>query len=271
MPSPLPAIDVEHFRAFGFVVLRGALDAEALAAELDRALAVGSTAARGTGVARVEYVPMMVAGTPQSLFLLDRFEAAAALLLDGPVVPIRAKGVRYHGSTAWHADSSDAIVRSLGFAAYLEPLDASTGALRVVPGSHRADFGAAVRDFLAGGAGTTIDSLPGVSIVTRPGDVIVFDEHLVHASAGGSVRRQWRVDYAAEPRSAADEAALRSYLARIFPPDWDGGYDVDRFPSYGSEWLASGRPAVERLRRLGAYELASVQEEYARSRLTPRR
>jgi hypothetical protein len=80
------------------------------------------------------------------------------------------------------------------------------------------------------------------------------------------VRRQWRADFLGEAATPHEEAALRAYVARVFPPDWDGGYDVDQFPSYGPDWLASPRPAVETLRRLGAYELASAQESFARSR-----
>ena len=88
------ARDIAHFRAFGFVVLRGALDADKLGAEVDLALEAAADAPLATGVARTQYVPMMVASTPYSVSLLDRFEVLAAALLGGPVVPLRAKGVR---------------------------------------------------------------------------------------------------------------------------------------------------------------------------------
>src|SRR5207253_3073850 len=87
--------------------------------------------------------------------LVDAFEGAAAALFEAPAVALRAKGVRYHGSTSWHSDSSDAEVASIGFAAYLEPLDGGSGALRVVPGSHRPDYGAAVLAYGARSAHST--------------------------------------------------------------------------------------------------------------------
>jgi hypothetical protein len=208
---------------------------------------------------------MMVAETPHSLALLDRLQGAAEALVGEPVIPVRAKGTRYFGSTGWHTDSTDAAVASVGFAAYLEPLGAGSGALRVVPGSHRPELGAAVARYLDLAAPAAVDALPATALETEPGDVIAFDEHLYHASAGGGVRRQWRVDYLRDPRSPAEEAAVRAFLGRIFPPDWDGGYDVDRFPSFGPGWLGSGRAAVERLRKLGAYELASAQEGFTRA------
>src|SRR4051794_5395188 len=127
--------EIMHFQAFGFVVFRNAFDAIPLRAELNEALTSGCAQPTGTGVAEVQYLPMMSPRTPHSLSLLDRFETAAATLLGGPVLPVRAKGMRYFGSTSWHTDSSHPIA-SVGFAAYLEPLDAENGALRVLPGSH---------------------------------------------------------------------------------------------------------------------------------------
>jgi hypothetical protein len=260
------AIDVEHFRTFGFVVLRNVVYAAALSTEVDRAVGPNPTAPLETGVARTQYAPMMAASTPYSLSLLDRFQATAATLLGDRAIPLRAKGTRYFGSTVWHADSLDAVVASVGFAAYLEPLRADNGAVRVIPGSHRAEVRADVLRYVAAHrADMALESLPAVAIATQPGDVIAFDEHLVHASTGGTVRRQWRVDYFRDPASPAEEAAVRAYLARVFPPDWDGGYDVALFPSYGPDWLDSSRAAVERLRELGAYELASAQESFSRA------
>jgi hypothetical protein len=262
-------VDLAHFRIFGFVVLRRAFEPSPLQEEVDRAMrdGVGSFhAGVGGGEVKGHYAPMMTARTKFSLSLLDLFEPQAALLLGGPVLPVRAKGVRYVGGTPWHTDSRHAVA-SVGFAAYLDPLDAESGALCVLPGSHRPDFGEATLTYLTSpGASATVSRLPGYAIASEPGDVIAFDEHLFHGSAGGKSRRQWRVDYVRNPVGSSQEDSVRSYFANIFPPDWDGGYDVDQYPSYGPDWLASGRPAVARLRELGVYELADAQEAFVRSR-----
>ena len=171
-----------------------------------------------------------------------------------PVLPVRAKGVLYDGDTNWHTDS-DLDVMSIGFLCYLESLQPATGALRVLPASHREPFGASVH-----ARSDTFAPLPGVAIETDPGDAIVFDEHLCHSSVGGRNRRQWRVDYVADPTDADEEAAVRDYFARLFVPGWDGGYDVDRFPTYGSHWRASGRPWLGRLQQLGAHDAAAAEE-----------
>lgn len=263
----LSPADIDHFTTFGFVVLRQALDPRPLAAEVDRALADGCRGEFAGAVAQVSgrYLPMMCEHTPVSLALLDRFMAPAAQLLGRPALPLRAKGVQYFAGASWHRDSEHPIA-SVGFAAYLEPLRADTGALRVLPGSHHPDLGAAVQRLLAARPELAVDELPGVALATEPGDVIAFAEPLFHASLGGRDRRQWRVDYFEDPADAATEAHVRAWYAETFPPDWDGGHDVDRYPTYGPAWMTSGRPCIARLTALGVIDAARTQEAHARAR-----
>ena len=93
-----------------------------------------------------------------------------------------------------------------------------------------------------------------------------MDEHLFHASSGGTIRRQWRVDYLRVPIDADDARHTKTYFENLYRVDWDGGYDVDRYPSYGFAWRNSGRAAVGQLEELGVYDLAAKQEEFTRSR-----
>jgi hypothetical protein len=250
---------VASFRTDGFVVLPQAIDPAPLSAEVDAALQHGLQPDRGriAGAEGVEFhsVVMMNERTPVSLGLVDDLARVAASLLDRPVLPGRAKATRYFGSSGLHADS-ESTVPSLGVVAYLEPLDADTGALRVVPGSHR--------------DGTTPDASAVRALATEPGDLIVFDEHLVHGSSGGAVRRQWRVDFVADPMGPQEEALVRTMFAGLFDPDWDGGDDVDRYPSYGAYWQTLDRPWTERLRELGVYDLAARHAASVRARRNAR-
>jgi Phytanoyl-CoA dioxygenase (PhyH) len=248
--------DITHFATFGFVVLRAAFDARPLSDEVDEALRHGSRSSFASTVARGRYVPMMTERTPVSLSLLDRCAELAAALLSAPVLPVRAKCVQYTGSTAWHADSERSLA-SIGFAAYLEPLGADDGALRVLPGSHCSDFAHALRSYPAL---HDVGALPGFVVATEPGDLIVLDEHLHHASAGGATRRQWRVDYVIDPVDPEQEEKVRSYYADVYALGWDGGYDAEAFPTYGSSWHSSGRACLERLTALGAHAAATAQE-----------
>ena len=255
---------VDAFRTFGFGVLRRFFEPSSLAAEIDRVMADGlGMDVSHSGDIRFQYVPMMTAGTPVSLSLLDRAETVAAALLGGPVLPTRAKGVRYFGDSPWHTDS-DFSLPTVGFLAYLETVGAENGALRVLPGSHHPPLGDAIRAL--GATALAGPSLPDHVVATEPGDMILLDEHLFHASFGGGTRRQWRVDYLNAPVGAEAENRTKSYFASLYAPDWDGGYDVDRYPSYGPDWRNSSRPAVSQLEALGVYELAAAQETFTRSR-----
>ena len=255
--------DIAHFNRFGFVVLRRAFDPQPLSDEVDRSFREGSRAPFAVTVAGGQisgrYLPMMCERTPVSLALLDQFATVATQLLDRQVLPVRAKGVLYDGDTNWHTDSVHDVT-SVGCVCYLESLQAQNGALRVLPISHRDRLGSSVE-----ARSETLATLPGLAIETEPGDAIVFDEHLCHSSNGGSNRRQWRVDFVADPTDANQEAAVRDYFERLYVRGWDGGYDVDLYPTYGSHWRASGRPWLGRLDQLGAHDAAAAEEAALKS------
>jgi hypothetical protein len=255
-PELTPAVGpVGGFHADGFAVLHGAFDPAALSSEVDRALEhgvrAGEDAKQGAGGVEFRSVVMMCERTPVSLALVDELAVLASELLARPVLPGRAKGTRYFGASRLHADS-DSAIPSLGFVAYLEPVGVTSGALRVVPGSHR--------------SGPAAEASPAQALATVPGDLIAFDEHLTHGSAGGAVRRQWRADFVADPAEGAEEAAFRATFERLFDPTWDGGDDIDRYPSYGPYWQALDRPWHARLRGLGVYDLAARHSTAVRAR-----
>jgi hypothetical protein len=241
---------LDQLRDRGFLVLRGAIDPAPISEEVEHALRDAyaahdafETLAQGSGTVTFRYVPMMCERTPVSLGLVDALAVVAAELLGRPVVPGRAKGTRYVGDTGWHRDSAHDIA-SVGVVAYLEPLRAETGALRVVPGSH-------VRreaPLPADGAVT------GEALETEPGDVIVFDEHLIHGSSGGNERRQWRVDFLIDPRDPGEHAAAAAWFDQSIPSERSGqAYDTERYPSYGAYCRTRDRPWTARLGELGAY------------------
>jgi hypothetical protein len=186
--------------------------------------------------------------TPVSVSLADALADTAATALRRDVVPGRAKGTIYEGESALHADS-DLEIPSLGFVAYLEPLRPGQGALEVVPGSH-----------CGSRAGESI------ALETRPGDIVAFDEHLVHGSRGGAHRRQWRVDFIADPHTDHEAQLVRRSFEQLFDPHWDAGYDVDRYPSFGDWWRRTHRDWSSRLDALGVLEMARVYESAMRER-----
>jgi len=201
-----------EWRERGFVVLRGAIDPAPITAEVDRALLdvfLGDTTAavaQRSETSTFQYVPMMCERTPVSLGLLDQCSEMAAELFGRAVLPGRAKGIRYFGDTAWHRDNpDDDAPPSVVFVAYLDSVDASNGALRVQVGSH------VDRDPSRPGASP--GDATSATVDTEPGDIIAFDEHLLHGSTGGVERRQWRV-LPAKGRKHSESFELKRYCYR---------------------------------------------------------
>ena len=70
------------------------------------------------------------------------------------------------------------------FVAYLEPLEAASGALRVLPGSHHLADSALGHLY---SLDVDVPDVPGQVLITEPGDVIAFDPHLVREAAMNAV------------------------------------------------------------------------------------
>ena len=112
----------------------------------------------------------------------------------------------YCGDTPWHSDGPPGkTCISIKIAFYLDPLDAGSGSLRVIPGSHHQDdryarsLGAidyyrAPSDARTGLTEATWSvegqDVPATALKSEPGDILVFHHELKHASFGGDSRRR---------------------------------------------------------------------------------
>jgi hypothetical protein len=271
-----------HFRSFGFVVLPAALDAgeaAALATEADAVVrdATGTNylvEPEGGGITG-HYIPATGPRTPVSVGLLMRFAPVAEELAGVPLVPSVVQHILFFDCASWHTDTGHA-VPSVKVVAYLEPLTADTGALRVLPGSHRLDE-RVLSQVLHGPAFRSEDSwrrairqVPCHVIETVPGDVIVFDEHLWHASFGGRHRHQWSAEFVLDPACPEEELAVRAYLASQFSPDYSLDYDPTHYPYYGPALRSEG-PArwIAQLDRLGALAAADAEQGRLSEAMSP--
>jgi hypothetical protein len=105
-------------------------------------------------------------------------------------------GKYYVGDTRWHSDGS--LSNPVGFvklALYLDPVDAESGALRVIPGSHRTGepYAEMIDEQIRGErfwGGLPGDRIPAVALTSRPGDLVLFNQALKHGAWGGGTRRR---------------------------------------------------------------------------------
>jgi ectoine hydroxylase-related dioxygenase (phytanoyl-CoA dioxygenase family) len=99
---------------------------------------------------------------------------------------------------------------------YLDPLDADTGALRVIPGSHRRGSERWRAHDAAGSVaawGIPGTEVPCVAFPSRPGDAVAMDTNVMHASfGGGKARRMLALQFWTAFRSADQYAELDRHM-----------------------------------------------------------
>lgn len=103
-------------------------------------------------------------------------------------------GNYYSGDTGWHPDGGHPVGLFAKFHIYLDELQRDTGCIRVIPGSHlmgewRERLLATMRN-IPDNLGMGPRDIPCSAVETIPGDVVVFDHNIYHASFGGGPRRR---------------------------------------------------------------------------------
>ncbi|HYF47985.1 MAG TPA: phytanoyl-CoA dioxygenase family protein [Planctomycetota bacterium] len=217
----LTAQQKRYFETFGFLKFPGlfAMEIQALIDEFERVFEANP----GLGINGITKHPCIVPFIDQSAMLsrlLDdpRIDGIASGVLGDDFNYVAGDGDLYGGDTQWHSDGSfQPHLRFIKMAFYLEPLTVATGALRVIPGSHRAGEGfaeaaqavCASRDHL----GIDGSEVPSVALETRPGDLVVFDHRLKHASFGGGTRRRmFTLNLCEHAKTKKQIDVLRTYI-----------------------------------------------------------
>jgi ectoine hydroxylase-related dioxygenase (phytanoyl-CoA dioxygenase family) len=149
-------------------------------------------------------------GTARSALaqFIDQDERLCALLDDPRILEIASgllgedfnysgsDGNFYVGDTNWHSDGWRRNgIRYIKMAFYLDPVDANSGCLRVIPGScHTEDrYAQALQAQIRQSQelwGIDGRAVPAVALATKPGDLILFNHNLKHAAFGGGSRRR---------------------------------------------------------------------------------
>ncbi len=155
------------------------------------------------GTARSCIVPFIDQHPVLSALIDDpRVNGIFSSLLGDDFVYLGSDGNFYVDDTRWHSDTDwsgkmrgapPRIYYKMAF--YLDPLTRESGALRVIPGSHR--WGDAYAESLESqirksGENWGVEGweVPAVALETRPGDIVVFNQNTKHSAWGGGDRRR---------------------------------------------------------------------------------
>jgi hypothetical protein len=171
------------------VILRNLFDAAELSLLSDDFQAAARRAERFTPFDGTKRHAIVAMGddTPFIASLLEdsRFLDAAERMFGNDVFGVLADVNRYVGDTYWHPDTCNINQFGVKFAYYLQPVRADSGALRVLPGSHKNPWHDEVRELRARGVLSEIEQAPAFVCEADPGDVVAFDLRTWHASWGG--------------------------------------------------------------------------------------
>jgi hypothetical protein len=225
----LTAQQITHFETFGFLLLRQAFtreemeaitrEAEVLWQEDLQHQPAGTRALHPTPF--VEKSPLL-AQLPED----DRIYLAIEQLLGPGFVWGGSEGSRLIFSEAdtheWHSDRAGQIdlqYTRIKIMIYLQEMKKQTGALRVIPGSHRPPLNRNLLALQPQQQGTSFKAfgvagpdLPCFALEVQPGDVVVFNHYLYHGVYGKQDERRYiAMKFAAEPRSEEQIEALRAH------------------------------------------------------------
>ena len=148
------------------------------------------------GTARSCIVPFIDQNEYLSSLIDDpRIDGIFTSLLGDDYNYLGSDGNYYVGVTRWHSDGGwPRPIVYYKLALYLDTLTEDTGAIRVMPGSHK--YGDQYAELLQAQVretnenwGISGNQVPAIAVETDPGDVVVFHQGTKHSSWGGG---QWR-------------------------------------------------------------------------------
>lgn len=210
---------IAHFETFGYIVVRQAFSPDemtVISAEFDDVLAEDRHGQAFDGEKRQAVLGFMERRPPLArLVETDLIYEAMEQLLGPGFTWVGSDGNLYVGDTSWHPDAGRPEYRFIKVAFYLDPVAKDTGALRVIPGSHRPPL---FNDLMVlhgkkGDVtpyGVAAREVPCVPLESQPGDVVMFNQATWHASFGGKTgRRMFTLNFAAAPTLPEHEARLK--------------------------------------------------------------
>ncbi|MAE62638.1 MAG: hypothetical protein CMJ18_00065 [Phycisphaeraceae bacterium] len=276
-PIPLSPEQIAFYETFGYLAFPG-LVADRIDEIVDAFEAVWRERGGGhdgrphDGKQRSCIVPFIDQSATLSALLDDsRIAGIASSLLGDDFNYMGSDGNYYVGDTGWHSDGWHPEMHHVKIAFYLDPLTTDTGALRVIPGSHRIGEGYAegLKTDLAmteNRWGVHGSEVPAMALETQPGDVVCFNHNAKHAAFGGGQRRRMFTINLCERYPEERLQDLRDYIARA------ARFWIDR--AYGPAMVETAGPARRRhLEQVMANDghLAELSRQARESRPEPSR
>jgi hypothetical protein len=218
-PFALTEEQVRFFDAFGFLLIPGlfAGDIERITRGFEQVFEENPTWDTNVELHFDEQrsiIPAFIDKSDDLRWLLDdqRVVAIVTRLVGADYEYAESDGNLFYCETSWHSDMYSAPMEQfhLKLSFYLDPLDAESGAIRLIPGTNfwDSEFARTMRRDLVTPTKTTEtfgvrwDEIPSWPLETLPGDLVLWNFRTVHASfKGGKRRRLFSVNFREPLRS----------------------------------------------------------------------
>jgi len=157
----------------------------------------------------------------------ERVEDIGAGLVGEDFNYMSSDGNYFVGDTVWHSDGYQRApgYRSIKLAFYLDAVGRDSGCLRIIPGSHRMGeaYAETVHETIPNSGSNNSEEdwgipgtdIPAVAVETKPGDLVVFNHRIKHASFGGGTRRRMFTINLQQRFRDEDEHLLRECLGSL--------------------------------------------------------
>ena len=259
-PIMLTEQQIYQFQTFGFLILRDIISEDEhrfISEEVEEGYArknkdefIGNERLQLNWTNLVPHSPFLT-----SLLENQRFYGIAQQLLGEDAVGFDTTSNIMKGDrTTWHPDAPPNL-QALKFTFYLDPLDGESGALRIIPGSHRPEFSEAIREIRLKDnkpgppedPGLPTNEMPCHVCETGPRDAIVMNFLNWHASWRGSTRRRMvTLKYYKTPKSSEEIEALQKFLKEALEDRKKNRLSIHR--AYSEFWLSNPDKSQARAR-----------------------
>jgi ectoine hydroxylase-related dioxygenase (phytanoyl-CoA dioxygenase family) len=215
----LSSQQIDFFNTFGYIVLPGLMadSIDWITSEFEAVFTDRGIIHDGTKRSCV--VPFIDQREKLCTLLDDpRIVGLAASVLGENFNYLNGDGNYYTGATPWHSDGVHEVGKYLKIAFYLDPVTRDTGALRVIPGSHRlteqGDWDATRAIKSQELWGIEQSEVPSIALASNPGDVVAFNHNLMHAAFGGnSTRRMFTLNLCAHVETEDEIEDLKGFIS----------------------------------------------------------
>ena len=270
--AALNSDELQFFDLFGFVVLKQLFSVEEVKTineELDEAKEITfADLPFDPSIPSSDRLQTIQLSNSYSPFIFtlsedERLYGMAKQIFGEELIGHQCHASLFVGDTRWHPDHPPINPYpdhryGIKFGFYTDTLTADTGALRIIPRSHKQPYYGDLKKMPGISNPDNIENFPGFACESEPGDVVLFNLNCWHASRGGKAGRlMLEIVYYAYPKTSDHIEQMRGQVEWSKQMNKSRTDDRNAKPNYRKEWFLNKENSsvrakwIERMREFG--------------------